>query len=256
MKRHASPNGFACLCFLLAAVPAPAQHPLVEPPASFGDPSLRSIEAGFAIPLLRDLAGSSMDLWSSSFLGPEGEPPGKPPASGSAADWALEDDYSYRYASWACMYSAASLADDNPRTAWIEGVEGPGVGEVVIARVPAARGLGIRSGFQRSPELFARNARPRRVRVWLLAAASMDASELDEIYEDVRALASIEVELADRMGWQPLPLPSAHAEPTARPGRASDKAGRTAWFVAVQILSAYPGSRWEDCCISDIGMID
>lgn len=26
----------------------------------------------------------------------------------------------------------------------------------------------------------------------------------------------------------------------------------TRWFIAVQILSVYPGSRWQDSCISAI----
>jgi hypothetical protein len=239
----------AGLFLALAAAPAAAQYPIIKPPQSYGDPSLRSIKVGFTIPSLCDGAGEATDAWASSFLKAEGKPPAKRTLGEGEEEYELESDYSFAYARWAAMYSARSLMDGDPATAWVEAVAGPGIGELAIASLPGLEGIGIRSGFQRSAELFAKNARPRRVRVWLLASTRSDATEMDQVYLDVKALASLEVELADGMGWQPLPLPKASAPPPGDP----ERGGGLSWFAAVQILSVYPGSRWEDCCISDIG---
>lgn len=53
------------------------------------------------------------------------------------------------------------------------------------------------------------------------------------------------------MGWQALPLPAANVPATRSPGMDPDDLV-TRWFIAVQILSVYPGSRWQDSCISAI----
>jgi hypothetical protein len=255
MKRY--PLSAILFGLVLAASPAFAQYPIIAPPVTYGDPSLRNIDIGLTIPTLGDAPGAEMDRWSSSFLKAEGTAPVKPEPGADDDTWELESEYSFAYARWASMYSARSLMDNDPATAWAESAPGPGIGEVAIALIPGLEGIGIRSGFQRSAELFAKNARPRRVRVWLLAAGRMDVTEIFEYYIDVKALACLEAELEDKMGWQPLPLPRVSALPTpaTMPGGPEGE-GTIHWFVALQILSAYPGSRWADCCISDIGPMD
>ncbi|HSH13000.1 MAG TPA: hypothetical protein VLA15_04600, partial [Desulfurivibrionaceae bacterium] len=240
---------------LAAPVSLAAQFRMVPAPENYGDPGLRDISVGLVIPELVLGEGASWAGWSSSFLEAEGKPPLMPePTGDEEVDMEAEYDYSSTYAAWTTMYAASSLLDGNPSTAWVEGVPGPGLGEVVIARIAERSGLGIRSGFQRSQDLFTKNARPRRIRVWLLAAGRRDVGQYDDYYYDIKALASREVELRDAMGWQALPLPEASAPPTAMTGLDPSEQ-TTVWFVAVQILSVYPGSRWEDCCISDIGPI-
>jgi hypothetical protein len=241
---------------VFAASPAFAQYRIIAPPATYGNPSLRNIEIGFTIPELCDGTGEFTDAWSSSFLKAEGKPPQKPKLTGDEdEDLEAESYYSMEYAGWAAMYSAGSVRDGSPATAWVEGVKGPGIGDVVIAPLPRLTGIGILSGFQRNADLFSKNARPRKVRVWLLAAGRKDAGQYDLYYLDVKALACRDVELADKMGWQALPLPSPPADtPPTQTGESEGKP-TTVWFAAVQILSVYPGSRWEDCCISEIGPI-
>lgn len=250
MKRPLAFSLSACLFALLAALPAAAQYPIIPPPETHGDSSLRKIAEGYTIPVLVDLAGASADAWSSSFLKAEGKPPAKRDLAEGEEEYELDSEYSFAYADWASMYSTRSLMDGSPSTAWAEGVAGSGIGEVAIAMLPGLEGIGIRPGFQHNADYFAKNARPRRLRVWLLASLRREVTEITECYVDVKALAYRDVELADRMGWQSLPLPAAPAlEPDPERGEGPF------WFVAVQILSVYPGSRWEDCCISDIGMM-
>jgi len=251
MKRPFAFSLFAGLFALLAALPVAAQYPIIAPPETHGDSSLRKIAEGYTIPVLVDLAGASADAWSSSFLKAEGKPPAKRALAEGEEEYELDSEYSFAYADWASMYSARSLMDGSPSTPWVEGVTGPGIGEVAIAMLPGFEGIGIRPGFQHSADYFAKNARPRKLRVWLLASLRREITEITECYVDVKALASLDVELADRMGWQSLPLPAApELEPDPERGEGPF------WFVAVQILSVYKGSRWEDCCISDIGVME
>ncbi len=238
---------------VMLALPVAAQYRTVDPPSTYGTLSLRDIDTGYVIPELYPGGGDSWDSWSSSFLKADGQAPKKPAATGDEdTDIENESDFSERYAAWAAMYSAQSVMDGDPATAWAEGAKGPGVGEVVVARIPEPEGIGIMPGFQRSADLFARNARPRKVRVWLLAASRMDVGQYENYYYDVKALAFHDIELADAMGWQALPLPAAAAPPTTMSGGYEGEPF-TDWFVAVRVLSVYPGSRWEDCCISEIG---
>ncbi|MBU0937019.1 MAG: hypothetical protein KKC64_15500 [Spirochaetes bacterium] len=240
---------------LILAAPALAQFRTVEQPSSFGTADLKNIRQGYVIPQLVYGEGAAWDAWSSSFLEPSGEEPAPPEWTGDEdSDMEEASYYSSEVADWNTMYSARSLTDGDTASGWSEGVAGNGIGEVVIARVPDNKNIGIMNGFQRSASLYAKNARPRRVRVWLMAAESMDFGQFDDLYYNVKALASLETELADRQGWQPLPLPSANAPPTRAPG--FDPADLTVkWFVAIQILSVYPGSAWQDTCISEIGTL-
>ncbi len=253
--RHARAARLAALIVLALPAAAFAQFRTVDPPQSYGDPVLSGIRVGFTIPVLVLGEGDAWDAWSTPFLRPDGTAPARPAPSGDADDdFINECDWSSAYARWAAMYSAQSVMDGDPATGWAEGAKGSGVGSVLVAAIPGSSGIGIKSGFQRSASLFAKNARPRLVRVWLLAAARVAASQFDTYYYDVKALAYRDVELKDAMGWQALPLPPASAPPTMMEG--SDQGDSTSWFVAVQILSVYPGSAWEDCCVTEIGAMD
>lgn len=239
---------------LFLAPRAYPQYSIVSPPATYGDPDLRGISVGYTIPVLCDGAGESMDAWASSFLEAEGKPPVKPASTGDEdIDMEAESDYSREYALWASMYSSLSAADSDAATAWAEGAKGPGIGEVVIVKVLGLEGLGIRAGFQKNADLYSKNARPRKVRVWALAAGHLNIGQYYNYYEDVKALTFIDSELDDVMDWQPLYAPSVKAPATTISG--TDDTADTAWFVAVQILSVYPGSKWEDCCITEIGIM-
>lgn len=153
----------------------------------------------------------------------------------------------------ACTYGPTRLLDGDPATAWCEGAKGPGVGEVVVVPLPGSGPLEIRDGYGKSPELFAQNARVRRVEVALLGSG-WEAPAQYTVVAATPVLGRREVELKDVDGWQELPLPEWSAPTGWAP---SLPAGwtvppQTPRFVAMRILSVYPGTKYEDTCVSEI----
>jgi len=127
-------------------------------------------------------------------------------------------------------YHPSYILDDNPRTAWVEGVDGNGEGEwleVPLSRVSAAKAvrLRIRNGYQKSENLHKANAAPTKVRVELLA--SVGAVHTEELALDGAA-----------MDWQTLVLTP--AEPVAMRG------------LRLTVLETRDGTAYKDTCISDV----
>lgn len=122
-------------------------------------------------------------------------------------------------------YHPLYLADDDPKTAWVEGVEGDGAGEWVrvhvtpMAGATAAR-LHVRNGYQKSAGLYKANARPKSVTVKLLPGGTTKT-----------------LTLADAQGWQDL-----NVEQPAGPLSG----------VELKVESVYPGKKYKDTCISDV----
>ena len=79
-------------------------------------------------------------------------------------------------------YRPLNLTDGDTTTAWIEGVDGFGIGESIRLTVnDVPRVIGFWPGYQRSPAIFLRNGRPARVR---LAFVGNDP-ELGNPYYDI-----------------------------------------------------------------------
>jgi hypothetical protein len=122
-------------------------------------------------------------------------------------------------------YHPLYVSDDDPKTAWVEGVDGDGVGEWLRLRVTEMDGatqlrLHVRNGYQKSPSLFAANGRPKEVTVKLLPSG-----------------VSKRLTLEDADGWQDLVV----AQPAGKLNG-----------VELRIESVYKGTKYTDTCISDI----
>lgn len=153
-------------------------------------------------------------------------------------------DYFDTYTEWACQYAPERAWDGDPATGWVEGAPGPGVGETVVVPFGPPAPLEIWAGYGKSTALHAANARPREVRVYLLRAARIiagDATVSSSVtYRDIEVLGARQVELLDRNGFQPLPVPQLADQETGQ------------HLVAVEVLSVFSGSRWDDLVISEI----
>lgn len=153
-----------------------------------------------------------------------------------------------------CTYGPTNLADADPATAWCEGAKGPGIGEVVVIEVPPGKPLTIRNGYGKSPERFAQNGRIRRVEITLLGQGW--TYPVTDVAAALPVLGRHEVELADTAEPQALPLPSwttpASWAPTVAMNISVDPADQQPAFLALRILSTYPGSKWQDTCVSEI----
>jgi hypothetical protein len=78
--------------------------------------------------------------------------------------------------------------------------------------------------------------------VTVLVAERLSHTQDGTVYMNIKARAQIEIELKDFDDYQPLPLPpfklAANEENLS--------------FVAIKILSVYPGSKYHDTLISEI----
>lgn len=129
-------------------------------------------------------------------------------------------------------YLPPYAADDDPATAWVEGAVGSGDGESLLwfgPHLQRARAFKVylRAGYQKSRSLYQKNSRPRRVRLAPFVAQGD---------QQAPAGAPVEIELADQLGWQEVLVPTAPRVSGLR----------------LTVLSIYPGSVYEDTCLSDL----
>jgi|GEM_PF-1696483 len=120
-------------------------------------------------------------------------------------------------------YLPLYIGDDDAQTAWTLKTEG--INEWIRMRVTPMEGatkvrFRIRNGYQKSPRLFAANARARSIKVVLLPSR-------------VETL----LELKDASGWQEISV--------EQPTGAMDG-------VEFHIQSVYPGKKYDDLCLSDV----
>lgn len=122
-------------------------------------------------------------------------------------------------------YHPNYIADDDAKTAWVEGAANSGAGEWVrinlteLDKTTKLR-LKIRNGYQKSKALFKANARAKDITVRLLPSKT-----------------EVKATLTDKDGWQEVSITQASGKVKA---------------VELQIDSVYEGSKYADLCISDV----
>jgi hypothetical protein len=217
-------------------------------------PALREYLAAGRVPELRATSNGNADCHASfatSYLTAPGAAPAKPvppffenDTNGTYLQWRG------RFMRWACQYAPERAYDGDTGTAWVEGAEGVGIGEVLVvpadescSACPDLRGpLEIWAGFGRSPALHRANARPREIRVYLLRAQRLDrgegTEESVETFTNLDVVAVRQVVLEDRNGYQALPLP---------PIPEGEH-----FLVGLEVQSVYPGARWQDTAITEV----
>lgn len=125
-------------------------------------------------------------------------------------------------------YHPNYVADDDPKTAWVEGGKSSGAGEWLRVQVTPLEKttrvrLRVRNGYQKSKDLWKANARAKAVTVRLLPGKTEQR-----------------VTLKDADGWQEIVV----AQPSG-PLRA----------VELAIGSVYEGTKYADLCISDVQVL-
>ena len=116
-------------------------------------------------------------------------------------------------------YNIENLSDDNPMTAWVEGVKGYGIGESF--EVKAITVNVIYNGYQSSPKNWKYNSRVKRFKV----------------YRHGDAICYLD--LTDEMGAQYFELPH-HVN------------WETKENFKFEIVEVYKGDKWDDVCISHL----
>ncbi len=126
-------------------------------------------------------------------------------------------------------YHPNYVADDDPKTAWVEGVDGNGEGQTLrlptsVIKSARAVKLQVRNGYQKSEGLLVANAAPKQVRIGIDSGHGITVQET--------------VTLERKMGWQEVVVDLPGGEGVAA--------------VELTIDSVHPGSKYKDTCISDI----
>jgi hypothetical protein len=141
-------------------------------------------------------------------------------------------------------YDAKNLLDDDPRTAWCEGADGPGVGEWVELRFPAPVSLAelhLLTGYGKSIDTLRDNGRVQVIRVEVDGAVvgrilPYDiARPRDPSVGDAEWLADLH--RFGAIAWQ------------AQLNTAGTPTGARIRFV---IEAVYPGDRYADTCLSTL----
>ena len=127
-------------------------------------------------------------------------------------------------------YDAGNLHDFNHETAWVEGVEGYGIGEYAIyefpGNCPRITTVNVLNGYVKSESLWRANSRVKKLKVWY-NNKPLAILEL----EDSRSLQMFEI---GPVGYGPK-------------GMEAD-----IWSLKFEIMEVYPGDKYKDTVISDI----
>jgi hypothetical protein len=189
-------------------------------------------------------SGDGLGELSSSYLAPSGQPPKIIEVPGD-----IPDDS--KYVAWTCRYAPGNLQDGNPATAWVEGTPEYGIGEVVIIPcLDLSQPVEIWSGFGKSENLFQYNSRPSKVKVYIIQAKFDAEVQIGKYYKDLQVIEQAEVSLRDFNGYQQLELPKFTPTQFIHPQSKAEM--DYSYFLGIEILDIYPGTKWKDTCISEV----
>lgn len=173
-------------------------------------------------------------------------------------------------------YTIINLFDKDPTTAWVEGAQGYGEGEMLFI------GLGdelpekmlISNGYQKSESIYKSNSRPKTIRITVYTGYHLDGevTERASIYRIRKLISPFTYMLKDQMGKQEILLGLNPEEVIREKGKSlelfkevfskniedikkycqgcSDKPDFQ-YLLKIEIVDVYKGSRWDDTCISD-----
>ncbi len=149
-------------------------------------------------------------------------------------------------------YPVTHITDNNPSTAWADGVKGSGIGEVVVVE-QISDILWIWGGYGKSKELYAANNRPAKIKIYILGTFCHDCTPEICMTSHMVVLATREIVLKDVNAFQSVSLPEFSIKDNTIdcPGRGTDPE-QYRELVAIEILSVYRGTKYDDTCITEV----
>ena len=184
-------------------------------------------------------------------------------------------DY-YIYTDWLCKYDVRNVYDGELDTSWGEGVEGDGIGETII--IPCLyldfiKKIEIFTGYAKTKDLWEKNNRPRNVRLFILKCerdeetGNLSPALDDVVCKDITVIDEQYATLKDVYGWQELPLDKSILKESSEERQNCFKNDKNRlisnehcyafgtdifYFLGIQILSVYEGTKYQDTCISEV----
>lgn len=150
-------------------------------------------------------------------------------------------------------YPVTNIIDGNLTTAWADGVKGSGVGEVVVVE-QLSDIMWIWAGYGKSKQLYAANNRPAKIKIYILGTFCHDCTPQICMTSNMTVLATKELTLKDVNSFQSFALPKFSVKDNTLddcPGRGTEPE-QFRKFVAIEILSVYTGTKYDDTCVTEI----
>jgi hypothetical protein len=217
-------------------------------PCSNSNHTLLNLFNGFPIKkqYVHNCYGPGLGELASSFLKASGTPPEiiEDPEG-------MEPPEDTDYVNWTCKYSPGQIGDNDPTTAWVEGVEGYGIGEaIIIPCLDLKRPVEIWAGYGKSKNLHQYNSRPSKIRLTIIQSKPGNPTQYGTWYDDLFIIEDKLVELQDVNGYQVIELPKYQIEEYFDVDR--DVKNEYKYFLGIEIIDVYKGTKWDDTCISEV----
>ena len=203
--------------------------------------------------------------WATSFFPPDSAAPEdmshiaevepdyfKNTRTGSEAT--IEEMEKYHiYRKWLKQYAPEKAVDGDSNTAWVENKPDFGKGEILMIDIDLTKPILIWAGFGKSQNLFLKNNRPKDIRVYIIEVESPEGDMFGGTHYTgfyIRAIATCQ--LKDYNGYQELALPKADISHHTAGGGSQFGTNGHNMLLAIEILSVYPGTDWNDTCITEV----
>ncbi len=126
-------------------------------------------------------------------------------------------------------YEKSNLGDRDPRTAWVEGKNGYGIGEYIqsVVQLEASIHFSILNGYQKSINSWKDNSRVKSFKIY------------------INNIPVCILKLEDRMGEQTISMDSILSE-------LGYSGVEYEFEMKFEIYDVYPGNKWKDVCISEM----
>lgn len=161
------------------------------------------------------------------------------------------------YTSQRDEYPYENLFDNNKNTTWAGALPSNGVGEYLVFEIRPpneSTAITIFPGYTKSESLFKANSRPKDMKIYLMRTKCHDCTPSYCEATNFKVVNTTSVTLADQFGYQSIPVPhDIYSEIEFIEDcsiRWPDKPFR--YYLAIEILSVYPGNKYRDLCISGI----
>lgn len=147
-----------------------------------------------------------------------------------------EDSYGF--------YGASNLDDNNIRTAWSEGVPGPGLGQwVAIASEDSFTAVVVNNGYWESQRGWESNNRVKRARIRIYTYSKQGVQTIRVGPSKAEYLVDFEDKYEDSFWqvWDGITGISPKKEPVS-------------YLFVLEILEVFRGRKYDDTCISNISL--
>jgi hypothetical protein len=160
-------------------------------------------------------------------------------------------------------YGVIRAFDKDYSTAWVEGKDGSGIHQSIYIVVAEDRKtINLFNGYGKTPELYQKNNRVKKLKLSCLVAISPEGyvSETSISYQTLAYEEDYFLNLKDTFALQSFPFPfSSEQQNTFRDScikkfnnEFNYDIGRTDFILKMEIIEIYPGSQWDDTCISEV----